>query len=270
MPETTYDAAEAAPAQLASALLEAALSRNESTPTPASSGLDEIDTVALHGGFRYGEITSIAGASGTGKTLIVLHAVASHLLQHKNGEVAFIDTTGSFSPIRLRDIILVRLKRQIQPSALKQSGYVYEKLPHDAVAKDNNLLRNEATEMLDRVRVMRVFDFAGVVEAVGEVGENCERISRLDENRKRHQHCETSENATREIADSQDEDEENGNVEVVGGAMYDAEGSRMAKCEVPVSDQDEDIVGVGMIVLDTVTNVVGSLMAKSQVQGTYE
>lgn len=72
MPETTYDAAEAAPAQLASALLEAALSRNESTPTPASSGLDEIDTVALHGGFRYGEITSIAGASGTGKTLVRL------------------------------------------------------------------------------------------------------------------------------------------------------------------------------------------------------
>ena len=147
---------------------------------------------------------------------------------------------------------------------------MYEKLAHDAVAKDQDLLRNEATEMLDRVRVMRVFDFAGVVEAVGEVGENCERISKLDENGKKHQHCETSEKATREIADSQDEDEENGNEEVVGGAMYDAEGSRMAKCEVPVSDQDGNIVGVGMIVLDTVTNVVSSLMAKSQVQGTYE
>ena len=72
MPETTYGAADAAPAQLASALLEAALSRKESTPTPASSGLDEIDSVALHGGFRYGEVTSIAGVSGTGKTLVRL------------------------------------------------------------------------------------------------------------------------------------------------------------------------------------------------------
>ena len=72
MSERTYGAASAAPAQLASTLLEAALLKKGSTPAPASSGLDEIDSAALHGGFRYGEITSIAGASGMGKTLVGL------------------------------------------------------------------------------------------------------------------------------------------------------------------------------------------------------
>lgn len=37
---------------------------------PASTGLASLDELALDGGFRYGEITSIAGASGMGKTLV--------------------------------------------------------------------------------------------------------------------------------------------------------------------------------------------------------
>ena len=68
----TSDAVEAAPAQLASVLLAAALSKDKSRPTPASSGLDGIDSLVLDGGFRYGEITSIAGASGMGKSLVGL------------------------------------------------------------------------------------------------------------------------------------------------------------------------------------------------------
>ncbi len=39
-------------------------------PSFLSSGLDTLDREALDGGFRYGEITAVAGASGTGKTLV--------------------------------------------------------------------------------------------------------------------------------------------------------------------------------------------------------
>lgn len=64
------DGDQAAPGLLASTLLAAAEAHAKTRPSSASSGLNIIDDLALHGGFRYGEITSIAGASGSGKTLV--------------------------------------------------------------------------------------------------------------------------------------------------------------------------------------------------------
>ena len=60
----------AAPGLLASTLLAAAEAQARTRPSSASSGLNVIDDLALYGGFRYGEVTSIAGASGSGKTLV--------------------------------------------------------------------------------------------------------------------------------------------------------------------------------------------------------
>lgn len=59
-----------APGILGSTLLATALAREKLRPAPASSGCAAVDGAALEGGFRYGEITSIAGASGMGKTLV--------------------------------------------------------------------------------------------------------------------------------------------------------------------------------------------------------
>ena len=67
--------AQPAPPLLGSNLLAAARAHESTTPTPASSGSAALDEGALSGGFRYGEITSIAGASGTGKTLVGLNTV---------------------------------------------------------------------------------------------------------------------------------------------------------------------------------------------------
>ena len=50
-------------------LLPAALSYKQS-PGLARSGCTTIDELALQGGFRYGEMTVMAGASGTGKTTV--------------------------------------------------------------------------------------------------------------------------------------------------------------------------------------------------------
>ena len=41
------------------------------THTAAPTGCAAIDTHALDGGFRYGEVATIAGANGTGKTLVL-------------------------------------------------------------------------------------------------------------------------------------------------------------------------------------------------------
>lgn len=61
---------QAAPALLASTLLTTAETHEKSRPPPASSGLVSLDELALDGGFRYGEITSIAAAGDIGKTAV--------------------------------------------------------------------------------------------------------------------------------------------------------------------------------------------------------
>lgn len=64
------DLREPAPALLGSTLLANEEKLDLSRPSPLSSGLDTLDREALDGGFRYGEITAVAGANGTGKTLV--------------------------------------------------------------------------------------------------------------------------------------------------------------------------------------------------------
>lgn len=103
----------------------------------------------------------------------------------------------------------------------------------------------EATSMLDRIKVMRVFDFAGVVEAVGEVRETRERWS-LDTK------VSTDTKAGRtEIHDSEEE--------------LDYESAPLTTSAKDVEKVFDE--SVGMIIIDTFTNVVNSMMSKSQVHG---
>lgn len=158
-----------------------------------------------------------------------------------------IDTTGSFSPVRLRDVLAYRLEARQQRERYQESGYVYEKITAaEGPSKDDLIAK--ATSMLDRVKVMRVFDFAGVTEAVGEVNEmiemTCADAVRAPKAR-----------ATRksgEVGDSEEEldDEEEPPEEPLG---HRDDAHRDGK--------------VGMIIVDSIANVVGSIMSKSQVQG---
>ena len=187
------------------------------------------------------------------------HATASHLLVYKLSEVALIDTTGSFSPLRLRDVLVFRLEAQSQRDKYQRSGYVYEKSSSKTRLMREQLVE-EATSMLGRVKVMRVFDLAGVVEAVGEIGEMRERNSQLSqkvivtESTKRRE-------AVGDSEDELEEEDENSMSKHVSHSSLDAE--------------DDDSSGqpdlhngrVGMIVVDTITNVVSSITSKSQIQG---
>ncbi|MCJ1387699.1 hypothetical protein MMC18_000542 [Xylographa bjoerkii] len=243
---------------LGSILLATVLAKKEPKLAPASTSCRTLDT-ALHGGFRYGEITSLAGASGMGKTLvrpfshnlkaqISLHAVASHLVAYASGEAAIIDTTGSFSPLRLRDIIVHRL-RQTGLVRYQQSGYVYEKVSTELEIESLESLRAKATEMLDRVKVMRVFDFAGVIEAIGEAGDLCKRDGRSSEEVDAERVREME-----EVANSEDEGD-----------------------EVTISDEPEDPRaqdkrissgrGLGMMIVDNIANLVSTAMSKNQTEG---
>ena len=195
---------------------------------------------------------------------LAYHAAASHLLAPSSpnvtgetGDVVIIDTNGSFSPLRLRDVFVYRLRARAQREAvLRQSGYVYQKPgPSERVPEDG--LMAEATKLLDRVRVMRVFDLAGVAEAVGEVSKIMARSRSprvegpqegLTSPRRRSAQVEVSE-------EELDEQDAKRRAEVTGSAE-----ARMAcpgASEVPI----------GMVIIDTIANVVSSMVNKSQTQG---
>ena len=166
---------------------------------------------------------------------IALHAIAGHLLV-QNGDAAIIDTTGSFSPLRLRDVICNRLRaeRQSDPSVS---------------AMNDQTDQDRVNSMLDRVKVMRVFDFAGMTEAIGEIAEVCEQ----GEMAKSAKPKGVGQIAANEVPSSQDDEMEGMN-------------------EIDDRETEQDHVnsanpGIGMIVIDNIANVLQPELSKNQVQG---
>ena len=189
---------------------------------------------------------------------LAYHAIASHLLTHELGEVAFIDTNGSFSPLRLRNALAYRIEAKIQRNSYQESGYMYEKRT-SALENSKVAIMEKATSMLDRVKVMRVFDFAGVVEAISEVKDMMEEIARKSETnpvlafQKRRD----------EVGDSEEElDEEEEELQPESRQ----EGAVLGNHQGSASSEPRS-VSIGMIIIDTITNVVSAMMAKSQIQG---
>lgn len=107
-------------------------------------------------------------------------------------------------------------------------------------------LIEQATPMLDRVKVMRVFDFAGVVEAVGEIRQTREKSS---------QKADISESAKASRKSQVYDSEEEPDDDIVPPLKTTSDNDRG-------SDRT-----IGMVIIDTVTNVISSMMSKSQVHG---
>ena len=180
---------------------------------------------------------------------ITLHAAANHLVAHEASEVAIIDTTGSFSPIRLLDVICLRLRGSLGLQVHYQhSGYVYSKARVGVNADVERSFRERATGMLDRVKVMRVFDFAGVIEAIGEVCTLCEESEKIGSAQTRPERNGRVE--ANRIASSQDEGK-------VG--IEDAESST-----TQISRSTPGNEGIGMIIIDNIASPLGSIMSQNQ------
>ena len=168
--------------------------------------------------------------------------------------MAIIDTNGSFSPLRLRNALAYRIEAKIQRNSYQESGYMYEKRT-SALENSKAAIMEKATSMLDRVKVMRVFDWAGVVEAISEVKDKMEEIAQKCENppvvafQKRRSKVGDSEEELSEDEEMQAEPRQE------SVTLGNHQGSE------PHSGS------VGMIIFDTITNVVSAMIAKSQVQG---
>lgn len=112
-------------------------------------------------------------------------------------------------------------------------------------------MNENAMSMLGRVKVMRVFDFAGVVEAISEVNELMDNMAQESE----EPPVVAVEKKREEIDDSEEElDEE------------------VEDLQAKPRRENLNLTGprsgpIGLIVLDTITNVVSAMIAKSQIQG---
>lgn len=138
------------------------------------------------------------------------------------------------------------ISRMSTSASYRHSGYVYEKVSGNAQAEASASLREKATEMLDRVSVMRVFDFPGVVEAIGEVSKRCEEYDCLQRSGNDRVVRETFDK--RELANN---DEDEGEPEDVGK-------NARTQSQPPV------LGSIGMIIIDNIANVTSSMMSKNQ------
>jgi RecA/RadA recombinase len=213
---------------LGSDLLAAALTNAKSKPHKASTACPTIDD-ALEGGFDYGLITSIAGKSQADKTLLALHAIAGHLLRNESTDVAFVYTSESGLPAQLAEVLCSRL--------------VDDRM---VASQDDEMLHAKVVKLLERVRLMRAFDFIGVLESVGEISE-----AWSETDKKQARDSRTTLVQALEVLDSEDEAEDEASV--VNGHTDSAPKPR----------------GIGMIVIDNIASVLSTEMAKDQIEGRY-
>ncbi|KAK1064287.1 hypothetical protein LTR33_012091 [Friedmanniomyces endolithicus] len=156
--------------------------QDQTTSNPASrpkrlpTGLPSLDG-ALEGGLDHGSISCISAETNSGAGDIMLAALVSHLLGEPEAPATIIDTTLSFDLRRL-----------------------HGKLVHALQIRGRDI--EEAMTILERLKIMKVFDFVGLTESVVEVREGLECRSA---NSPSHILRQAAPRGT--VGDSEDEDE---------------------------------------------------------------
>ncbi|KAI4724198.1 hypothetical protein E4T49_08068 [Aureobasidium sp. EXF-10728] len=176
---------------------------------------------ALSGGLVYGHdgIYNISGATGSrAAETISLQILITHLLHSTTHSATLIDASGTFDVLSLYKSLLNRLSK------------------HNSNHEDNI---KTATSILDRVNIMRVFDFEGMVEGLNEL------IDGL-----------TSKTIPKNtIRDSQEEEVED---------MVLGQGRQEDNCEKEQGVQEEQH---GMVLINNLSQVLGLLLKNNYAQG---
>jgi len=186
-----------------------------------------------------------------------MHAVTSHLLANPNGQVAWIDTTNTFSAALLLKVVQNRLLQQEVSGEAGDAHEFYEPRKGSKNTKRNPAIDKKAENLLGRVQVMRVFDIYGVLEALEEVQTGFKEVDRAREE---------AGNARQEkniVLDSQGYDDEDilEPVEVVGFNGNSNNDDQRQNTD-PAA-----ITGVGVIVVNSISIPVKLLMEKGESQG---
>jgi hypothetical protein len=207
-----------------------------------ASGCVSIDD-SLDGGFDCGSVTCISSEAESGAKELSYSLIATHLLLSEHSEATIVDTTNSFDVRRLH-------KRLVAGQYERQSD-------DDAKAL--------AVQLLERVRIMKAFDFVGMTECVAEVGESLETRQRTCMGSSRDVESEPVQKKTPAprgtVGDSEDEDE----------MLDDIEPTSPGKPSPPKINDDEEGTSDGhprhLLVIDNITPVASPTIKNSHVQG---
>ena len=199
------------------------------TPGKLAIGISDVDT-ALAGGLEYGRITAISADPSSGDAQLLSHALlVSHLLASEGNVATVIDSTLAFDLKSLHQRLVNALQDGVDGKVM---------------------------EALDWLKIMKVFDFVGLTECIGEVREG------LDDGKGEERHATASmrENRTRTtgprgtVSDSEDD----GN-EVVSPP-------KPCKSSAPVQP-DVRKPSQHLLVIDNIAQLVAPLLKNNHAQG---
>jgi hypothetical protein len=171
------------------------------TPEVLRTGSGSLDD-ALGKTFQRGRVVTFSSETSSPRDDLTKTLLVDCLTKDSESEIAVIDTTGNFDVIGLYTRILRRLE--------KEPDILVRQVENVGVEQEKERV---AAGILDRVRIMRVFDFVGMREAVGELRDELEGQSRSNDeviktiNADRKTDPPLPRKRT-EVADSEDEDEE--------------------------------------------------------------
>lgn len=204
------------------------------------------------------------------------------LLKYPNSTAAVVDTTGHFDVLRLYTSILEQLKTL--PDTLARCRTATS-------SKAENTVEEVAAEILDHVKIMRVFDFVGVREAIGEIRDGLEEKRPLSHktNEAQEEPMEEGKISTPQpaptskrtvVADSEDEDDEEemlfdtsvASVKAVS-AIKVSESLSQPQAAVAETFEEQELLEekmkgeVKFILIDNLAQVTNPLLKKDYIQG---
>ncbi|KAI4630694.1 hypothetical protein J4E80_001632 [Alternaria sp. BMP 0032] len=243
------------------------------------TGVKSLDD-AFDGGIQSGRVVGVSGEAGAGGSEICCALLASSLLQYEKSTAAVVDTTGNFDVLRLYTMIVAQMSRRpdVQTSLRSSLDQVPEIPTEDLAAK-----------VLDRVKIMRVFDFVGVREAIGEIRDGIEKkkdVERASSTEEKKAALPIEEPAQEEppvekvpvkrtyVADSEDEEDDEEMLfdsEVTNAtAAQPVQNPKPIRIEPSKDTNAETEPGpIKIVLIDNLAQVLNPLLKKDYVQGIY-
>lgn len=177
------------------------LETSSHTPEVLRTGSGSLDD-ALGKTFQRGRVVAFSSETSSPRDDLTKTLLVDCLTKDSESEIAVIDTTGNFDVMGLYTWILRRLE--------KEPEIVVRQVENVGVEQEKERV---AAGILDRVRIMRVFDFVGMREAVGELRDGLEGQSRSNDEVMKTVNADRKTDSPlprkrTEVADSEDEDEE--------------------------------------------------------------
>jgi hypothetical protein len=200
---------------------------------------------------------------------------------------AVVDTTGNFDVLGVYTGILGRLKKD---------GAAHIEMKKATVSNEEDTVEDVAAKVLDRVKIMRVFDFVGVTEAIGEIRDDLDgrKVDNRNKGQAKQESARSPKRPTPEpltpeplpkrtvVADSEDEDEDEEMLfdtavpsEEAASAIQEAQPDQQlqimaAKIEAEMDLESEQTTNkVSFILIDNLAQVLNPLLKKDYIQGPF-